>query len=75
MFYFAALASFQKHYIVGLLLILFLSSAPFKTTKSLPVRIEVAVSISIGILVGLALVTGLIKYYACRKKRLSLPEG
>ncbi|XP_074638616.1 uncharacterized protein LOC141897071 [Acropora palmata] len=48
--------------------------APFKTTKSLPVRIEVAVSISIGILVGLALVTGLIKYYACRKKRLSLPE-
>lgn len=49
--------------------------APVKTTTTvaaaLPVRIEVVVSISIGILFAIALVTGLIKYYACRKKTTS----
>ena len=84
-FCFATLAADQKYYAIGLLLMLLISSAQVTVTtaetaapssmKSQPVRTEVVVSIWIGILVGITLVIGLIKYYACRKKRLALPKG
>ena len=34
-----------------------------------------AVSISIGILIGISLVAGLLKYFVCHKKNILLPQG
>ncbi|XP_068760701.1 uncharacterized protein [Montipora capricornis] len=45
------------------------------TSSQAPVPTAVILPSVIGILIGLALVAGFIKYFLCHKRRLSLPEG